>query len=65
MKISRSHFYEKYELEKIINGITCTPVVDIAKPIRDWLDVEDRGEYLINILDDYDIRRLQEYLAGD
>lgn len=65
MKISRTHFYEKKELKNIINGIYCTPVADIAKPIRDWLDVEDRGEYLMNILDDYDIRRLEEYLAGD
>lgn len=65
MNISRTHFYEIKELMDIFNAINCTPVEDVGVQIKDWINEEDRGEYLINILEDYDLRRLQEYLAGD
>ena len=65
MNISRTHFYEIKELMHIFNATTCTSVEDVGVQIKDWINEEDRGEYLINILEDYDLRRLQEYLAGD
>lgn len=65
MNISRTHFYEIKELMHIFNATTSTPVEDVGVQIKDWINEEDRGEYLINILEDYDLRRLQEYLAGD
>lgn len=61
MKISRTHFYEIRELEQIINALTWTPLEYLQEPLRDWIEEEDRGEYLINILDDVDILALEQY----
>lgn len=65
MNISKSKYYEKKDLEELVSRIEGTPVEYVQKPIRDWLETENKGEYLINILNDEDIRALAEYWKGD
>ena len=65
MNISKSKYYEKKDLEELLYRIEGTPVEDLQKQIHDWLETENRGEYLINILNDEDIRALAEYMEGD
>lgn len=51
MKISKTHFYEKWD--------------SVASEIKDFLSVKNDGEYLINVLDDdADIIRIKEFVEG-
>ena len=63
--ISKTHYYEVKELEEIVARIEATPVEYVQDTLKEWLKVENKGEYLINILNDEDIRALAEYMEGD
>ena len=65
VRISKSKYYEKEDLEELIMRIEGTPVEYVTDTLKDWLKVENKGEYLINILSDEDIRALSEYWKGD
>lgn len=65
MKISKTHFYEKWELEQLIRELEDTPFDSVASEIKDFLSVNNDGEYLINVLDDgADIIRIKEFVEG-
>ena len=65
VRISKSKYYEKEDLEELVSRIEGTPVEYITDTLNEWLKVENRGGYLINILNDEDIRALAEYWKGD
>ena len=65
MNISKTHYYEKGELKQLINELECTPMEYVTDTLMDWLETKNKGEYLINILSDEDIRALSEYMVGD
>lgn len=65
VRISKSKYYEKEDLEELVSRIEGTPVEYVTDTLNEWLKVENRGEYLINILNDEDIRALAEYWKGD
>ena len=65
VRISKSKYYEKEDLEELIMRIEGTPVEYVQDTLKEWLKVENKGEYLINILNDEDIRALAEYMEGD
>ena len=63
LKISKTHFYEKWELEQLIRELEVTPFDRVASEIKDFLSVKYDGEYLINVLDDgADIIRIIEFV---
>lgn len=64
MKISKTHFYEIPELNQIIQELEYSPIEDYKQPIMDWLETENRGEYLINILTPEEIRQIKNYIEG-
>lgn len=63
MKISKTHFYEIHELNQIIQELEYSPIEDYKQPIMDWLETENRGEYLINILT-AEIMKIKDYIEG-
>ena len=65
LKISKTHFYEKWELEQLIRELEDTPFDSVASEIKDFLSVKNDGEYLLNVLDDgADIIRIKEFVEG-
>lgn len=43
MKISKTHFYEKWELEQLIRELEDTPFDSVASEIKDFLSVKMMG----------------------
>ena len=64
MKISRTHYYTKEELKALIRELQYSPLRDIAVEIKEYLDVKNQGEYLMNIIREEDIHRVKEYVEG-
>ena len=64
MEISKTHFYEIHELNQIIQELEYSPIEDYKQPIMDWLETENRGEYLINILTAEEIMKIKDYIEG-
>ena len=44
LKISKTHFYEKWELEQLIRELEDTPFDSVASEIKDFLSVKNDGE---------------------
>lgn len=48
----------------LIRELEDTPFDSVASEIKDFLSVNNDGEYLINVLDDADIIRIKEFVEG-
>ena len=61
MILRKSKWYEKWELEKLEMDVRANDdLVDTADTIKDFIDYEKRGAYLMNVISDVEFVRLAE-----
>lgn len=61
MILRKSKWYNKWELEKLERDVRANDeLVDIADTIKDFIDYENKGAYLMNVISDLEFIRLAE-----